>query len=170
VPDVATASKAEQTVSRLEHLELCVADVDALSAKNHSMRRDLPWAVDCQKRWRLRWRANHVAAHGTLARFPSGLVRAGLFMKRDFGADDTRMRWPPIGPFGRTLARSEKASRHTDCRLPRGCAKLERLTHGPMFGSADCQLYRTPRPVLEVRRELTLNETSPCSRNHAYCA
>ncbi|WP_448328262.1 histidinol dehydrogenase [Sulfitobacter sp. M13] len=110
VPDVATAAKLSNRIAP-EHLELCVADVDALSAKiTHAgaifLGQWTPEAIGDYVGG-----PNHVLPTARSARFSSGLSVLD-FMKRTTLARMTPDALRAIGPSAERLARSESLEAH----------------------------------------------------------
>lgn len=110
VPDVATAAKLSNRIAP-EHLELCVADVDALSAQiTHAgaifLGQWTPEAIGDYVGG-----PNHVLPTARSARFSSGLSVLD-FMKRTTLARMTPDALRAIGPSAERLARSESLEAH----------------------------------------------------------
>ena len=110
VPDVATAAKLSNRIAP-EHLELCVADVDALSAQiTHAgaifLGQWTPEAIGDYVGG-----PNHVLPTARSARFSSGLSVLD-FMKRTTLARMTPEALRAIGPSAERLARSESLEAH----------------------------------------------------------
>ena len=110
VPDVATAAKLSNRIAP-EHLELCVADVDALSAQiTHAgaifLGQWTPEAIGDYVGG-----PNHVLPTARSARFSSGLSVLD-FMKRTTLARMTPDALRTIGPSAERLARSESLEAH----------------------------------------------------------
>ncbi len=110
VPDLATAAKLSNRIAP-EHLELCVADVDALSAQiTHAgaifLGQWTPEAIGDYVGG-----PNHVLPTARSARFSSGLSVLD-FMKRTTLARMTPDALRAIGPSAERLARSESLEAH----------------------------------------------------------
>ncbi|MGR3516391.1 histidinol dehydrogenase [Sulfitobacter pontiacus] len=110
VPDLATAAKLSNCIAP-EHLELCVADVDALSAQiTHAgaifLGQWTPEAIGDYVGG-----PNHVLPTARSARFSSGLSVLD-FMKRTTLARMTPDALRAIGPSAERLARSESLEAH----------------------------------------------------------
>ncbi|MFV8558157.1 histidinol dehydrogenase [Sulfitobacter sp. SBS6] len=110
VPDLATAAKLSNRIAP-EHLELCVADVDALSAQiTHAgaifLGQWTPEAIGDYVGG-----PNHVLPTARSARFSSGLSVLD-FMKRTTLARMTPNALRAIGPSAERLARSESLEAH----------------------------------------------------------
>ncbi|MFT6446266.1 histidinol dehydrogenase [Sulfitobacter pontiacus] len=110
VPDLATAAKLSNRIAP-EHLELCVADVDALSAQiTHAgaifLGQWTPEAIGDYVGG-----PNHVLPTARSARFSSGLSVLD-FMKRTTLARMTPDALRTIGPSAERLARSESLEAH----------------------------------------------------------
>ena len=110
VPDLATAAKPSNRIAP-EHLELCVADVDALSAQiTHAgaifLGQWTPEAIGDYVGG-----PNHVLPTARSARFSSGLSVLD-FMKRTTLARMTPDALRAIGPSAERLARSESLEAH----------------------------------------------------------
>lgn len=110
VPDLATAAKLSNRIAP-EHLELCVADVDALSAQiTHAgaifLGQWTPEAIGDYVGG-----PNHVLPTARSARFSSGLSVLD-FMKRTTLARMTPYALRAIGPSAERLARSESLEAH----------------------------------------------------------
>lgn len=110
VPDIATAAALSNRIAP-EHLELCVADVDALSAQiTHAgaifLGQWTPEAIGDYVSG-----PNHVLPTARSARFSSGLSVLD-FMKRTTLARMTPQALRAIGPAAERLARSESLEAH----------------------------------------------------------
>ncbi len=110
VPDVAVAARLSNRIAP-EHLELCVADVDALSAQiNHAGAIFLgQWTPEAIGDYI--GGPNHVLPTARSARFSSGLSVLD-FMKRTTLARMTPQALRAIGPSAERLARSESLEAH----------------------------------------------------------
>ena len=110
VPDLATAAKLSNRIAP-EHLELCVADVDALSAQiTHAGAIFLgQWTPEAIGDYF--GGPNHVLPTARSARFSSGLSVLD-FMKRTTLARMTPDALRAIGPSAERLARSESLEAH----------------------------------------------------------
>ena len=110
VPDLATAAKLSNRIAP-EHLELCVADVDALSAQiTHAGAIFLgQWPPEAIGDYV--GGPNHVLPTARSARFSSGLSVLD-FMKRTTLARMTPDALRAIGPSAERLARSESLEAH----------------------------------------------------------